>query len=266
MPSPFPGMDPYLESKDLWRGLHARLTTYAAEALQAQLRGTRYFADIEERAWNSEVDRGFYPDVAVSSRSHEPKGPSDGRDTTLQADEPIVVHSSPTEFREGFVEIREKEGHRLVTSLEFVSPTNKSKNDGRRLYLRKQHELSQTVVNLVEVDLLRRGRHVLKVPKTLVEPLRPWDYLVSIWRPGGSDFEIYPMLLRQALPRIRIPLKPEDTDAVLDLQAVFSRSYDAGPYAERIDYAKAAEIPLDAKDAPWAAVVVAAWQNAGQTS
>jgi hypothetical protein len=30
MPSPFPGMDPYLESPELWRGFHARLITYDA--------------------------------------------------------------------------------------------------------------------------------------------------------------------------------------------------------------------------------------------
>jgi len=35
MPSPFPGMDPYLEAH--WRDVHARLTVYAAETLQSVL-------------------------------------------------------------------------------------------------------------------------------------------------------------------------------------------------------------------------------------
>ena len=35
MPSPFPGMDPYLEP--FWLDVHARLVTYAADALAEQL-------------------------------------------------------------------------------------------------------------------------------------------------------------------------------------------------------------------------------------
>ena len=35
MPSPFPGMDPYLEAH--WRDIHTRLIIYASDALQAVL-------------------------------------------------------------------------------------------------------------------------------------------------------------------------------------------------------------------------------------
>ncbi len=35
MPSPFPGMDPYLEQ--CWRDIHARCIIYAADQLQAHL-------------------------------------------------------------------------------------------------------------------------------------------------------------------------------------------------------------------------------------
>jgi hypothetical protein len=263
MPSPFPGMDPYLESPELWRGVHARLITYASEAIQEQLRGTPYFADIEERTWITEAERRIYPDVAIA---RQPSPPKQATESTLQADEPVLVHVWPEEFREGFVQIYESAGHRLVTSIEFVSPTNKSKNQGRRLYLRKQHELSLGGVNLVEVDLLRRGKHVLKVPSALVQPLRPWDYLVSIWRPTQTDFEVYPMALRSPLPRIRIPLKPGDSDTVLDLQSLINRAYDAGPYTARIEYGNPPEVPLTAEDQDWASARIAAWQAAHSAS
>ena len=33
MPSPFPGIDPYIESQHLWEGFHARFVTYLCDAL-----------------------------------------------------------------------------------------------------------------------------------------------------------------------------------------------------------------------------------------
>ncbi len=48
MPNPFPGMNPYLEDRRLWRDVHWRFVAYAAELLQPQLR-PRYHVRIEER-------------------------------------------------------------------------------------------------------------------------------------------------------------------------------------------------------------------------
>ena len=39
MPSPFPGMDPYLEEPVLWSTLHQRLITYIADDLNVLLPG-----------------------------------------------------------------------------------------------------------------------------------------------------------------------------------------------------------------------------------
>ncbi len=64
MPSPFPGMDPYLEDPTLWRDLHQRLITYIADALQPQVR-PRYRAQIEERLYVVQSRRSIYPDVRV---------------------------------------------------------------------------------------------------------------------------------------------------------------------------------------------------------
>lgn len=38
MPSPFPGMDPYLEERSLWPDVHQRLIAYISETLQPQIR------------------------------------------------------------------------------------------------------------------------------------------------------------------------------------------------------------------------------------
>jgi hypothetical protein len=170
----------------------------------------------------------------------------------MEPDEPILLHSVDVDIKETFIEVYDSKGRRLITSIEFVSPTNKSDAEGRELYLRKQRELTDAGVNLVEVDLLRRGPHVVRVPKPLVESVRPWDYIVSVWRPNQTDYEVYPISLRSRLPRIRLPLRADDTDAVLDLQAAFDQAYDAGPFPAQADYGVDATPPLSANDAQWA--------------
>lgn len=251
MPSPFPGMDPYLEDPRLWPGVHARLLTAVCDQFQPILRPGGYFADIGEREWLTTVDRQAMPDVAVL---HKPRReqPATSAVATLEPDEPLVLHAAEFEMRETFIEVFDAQGHRLVTSIEVVSPANKSNAEGRALYLKKQGELAAAGVNLVEIDLLREGPHVLRVPRSLVEAVKPWDYLVSVWRAPGKDYEVYPTRLRDRLPRIRVPLRTGDADAVLDLQAAFAHAYDTGPYPDRVDYNAEPTPPLSAEDQAWA--------------
>lgn len=251
MPSPFPGMDPFLEDPRLWPGVHTRLITAACDQLQPLLRPRGYFADIGERVWLTTVDRQVMPDVAVLQKPRRPQ-PATSAVATLEPDEPLILHATEVEMRETFIEVFDAQGHRLVTSIEFVSPANKSNTEGRGLYIKKQDELAASGVNLVEVDLLRAGPHVLRVPRSLVDAVKPWDYLVSVWRSPGSDYEVYPTELRERLPRIRVPLRKGESDAVLDLQAAFTHAYDTGPYPDRVDYASEPMPPLSTNDRKWA--------------
>ena len=53
MPSPFPGMDPYLEAPTLWPDVHHALIGHLRELLLPRLRPA-YFAQIEERIYVTE--------------------------------------------------------------------------------------------------------------------------------------------------------------------------------------------------------------------
>jgi hypothetical protein len=78
MPSPFPGMDPFLEAPDIWRGFHHSL----ADEIKAQLNAVlspRYYADVDVRTVLEEVGiatvKTVYPDAAVlETRSAVPAG------------------------------------------------------------------------------------------------------------------------------------------------------------------------------------------------
>ena len=82
--------------------------------------------------------------------------------------------------------------------------------------------------------------------------------LASDKAPGSKssleDYFVYPIRVQDRLPEIKIPLLPGDGDVVVDLQAIFQRSYDAGPYRRRIRYGHTAPVPpLDDEARPWAA-------------
>ena len=72
-----------------------------------------------------------------------------------------------------------------------------------------------------------------------------------------EDYFVYPIRLQDRLPEIAIPLLPGDGDVAIDLQEVFQRSYDAGPYRRRIRYRQTEPVPpLDAAAGAWAARVL----------
>jgi len=64
MPSPFPGMDPYLEHPALFPGVHQGLIAVARATLNTLL-PEHYVADIGERLYIVQPERSLYPDVVV---------------------------------------------------------------------------------------------------------------------------------------------------------------------------------------------------------
>lgn len=251
MPSPFPGMDPYLENPEIFPDFHDSMITYLRESLQANLPAP-YFAAIGRRIWIEVSRRSVGPDVNVF-RSGGPSSPTRANTAALavavpRRSRPVVIKVPHDERREPFIEIYVKndEGKRLVTSIELLSLSNKSAGEhGRELYLRKQRELLGSRVHLVEIDLLRGGEHVTAVPLDLArEACGAFDYHVSLHRFDDPEtYLAYPIRLEEPLPTIEIPLLADDPDVTIDLQSVFDRCYDAGPYAREIDYGTDTLIP-----------------------
>ena len=180
---------------------------------------------------------------------------------------PVVVNIEHDESREPFIEIytRGEEGKRLIASIEVLSPANKTPGEhGRDLYRKKQKELIGSQVHLVEFDFLRGGKHTTAVPLDAArEACGPFDYHVSV-RPFDilDTFHVYPIRLEDRLPPIAVPLLPGDPPVTLDLQAVFDRCYDAGPYAREVRYGVDPVIPpLGPDRAAWAERTVQAGQG-----
>lgn len=248
MPSPFPGMDPFLELPLFFPGLHDSFVAYLRESLQRQL-PEPYFAEISDRVMVEFDERRLEPDVNVL-RYDEAGGESSflhetiGGTAVVEAmrTQPLLIQALDDEHRETFLEIYAGGEHeRLVTTIEVLSPSNKTPGEqGRDLYLRKQREVLESRVHLVEIDLLRGGRHTTAVPEDRLQAKSgPFDYQVCIhrWHRFG-DFAVYTIPLEEKLPTIDIPLLPQDPSVAIDLQAVFDRCYDTGPYRRRVRYAE----------------------------
>lgn len=252
MPSPFPGMDPYLERH--WGDVHTSLVTYARNQLQKILpRDLR--ARVEERVvitgWSH--PRSVYPDIRIVATRRK-SGVLAKSAVALGIAEPIVIELGDEPETQRFVEIREvSDEEKLVTVLEVLSPSNKKPGDTQNLYVRKQQGLLESGVSLVEIDLLRRGNWIVAVPKEAVEPKYRTPYRVVVrrgWLSMHADY--YPIALAQRLPKINVPLRPADAEVPLDLQALIEQCYEDGGY-DNIDYSKNPKPPLSAAESRWAA-------------
>jgi hypothetical protein len=166
----FPGMNPYLEHPQLWPGLHSRLIVYLADAVQGLVR-PRYIAAVEDRVYLEGPDGEIDPDVWVRrARSESATRPSSRTQSSVAALEeeetPLLVKVPPLEIHDPYITILDRSsGQKVVTVIEVVSPTNKYAGPGRTLYKTKQREVLASDVHLVEIDLLRKGPHVLAIPQ-----------------------------------------------------------------------------------------------------
>jgi hypothetical protein len=261
---PFPGMDPYLEAPDIWPDFHETLATVIREQLNASLPPPYYSRVQMRREAGIILEAGaphrIVPDVVVV-RQAEPGRPEQGLlappRTEVSPGVEVRVRTDP--LRHPFVEIRDPaRGHRLVTLIEIVSPSNKRPGPDRRAYEAKQQEVLESDASLIELDLLRAGRRLLPYPD-LEETVHRLgcDYLILVNRAskrGGTwvDYVLYPVDVRDILPCIPIPLAGNDPDVPLDLQVAVERTYRGGPYLRAVDYTVAPDPPLDEEDAGWA--------------
>ncbi|HMC88380.1 MAG TPA: DUF4058 family protein, partial [Gemmataceae bacterium] len=193
MASPFPGMDPYLER--FGSDVHARLVTYACDQLQERL-PPDLIARMQERIYVETPEgpgRSMHPDVRVVEKGRRQTGVATALNGIAVAEPEIVLVSSDEPQTETYLEIVEaRSGHRVITGIEFLSPSNKTPGPGQDLYLQKEKELREGRVSLVEIDLVRSGQRILGGAKySLPNPNRT-TYVACVRRAGQTQqYEVY---------------------------------------------------------------------------
>jgi len=223
MPSPFPGMDPYLEDLRHWPVFHQQFISALGDALQPAL-SDKYRIRIANRSYTTEQ-------VLFTSILKE-------------------------EQREPFLEVRQKSsGDRLVTLIEMVSPANRTHAEGRRSYELHRQQVKTEGANIVELELVLQGHTVLDADLSGVIDSQ---YACVVTRASRTmKQEPYGAVLGKRLPRIRLPMLTEDRDLVLDVQALVNRVYDRC-FDGQIDYSVDPKVPLSDDDRRWLDVLLKA--------
>ncbi len=222
------------------------------------------------RAW-------IVPDVTVVRHPRPPVEPELGGVAVMapprrELSPSVRIKVRHETIRHAFIEIRDSSrGHKLITLIEILGPSNKRRGPDRKAYARKRSEVLDSDANLIELDLLRGGRRILRelsleITIHALDPLPTYLVLVNrAWqrRRRASAYQVFPVSPRGWLPCIPVPLKRGEAEVPLDLQYVFNRTYDTGPYRRgAVDYSGPPPAPrLSAEDAAWAAELTWPWRE-----
>jgi hypothetical protein len=248
MQSPFPGMDPFLETQE-WEDFHTTFNTVLRERLAPSLE-PKYLVRVERRVYlesvGGEPETMRRADIAVVTVD---RGPTGGLSST-QTGSPTAVCElpMPIERQETYLVIRDRETMRVITVIELLSPSNKrSRGDGRHEYMMKRQEILSSPTHLVELDLLRGG---LRLP--VIGTLPPGDYYAIVSRANRRPkCEVYSWTLNDKLPVIPIPLQHDDPDATQPLQEVFDIVYQRARYDLSVKYTAPLDPPLTPDELKW---------------
>lgn len=250
MPSPFPGMNPYLEDPDIWPDFHTTLFVDIRAELNRRL-PAGYFARIDRYIWveepeNAKAELLGKPDVFVTEESETGSRGTEATATItacVRLVRPAVKHAGNR-----YLKVIDGRHRRVVTVIEILSPSNKTAGGDKDAYLAKRDEYLGLDINLVEIDLLRKGER----PTWGDPPPAPADYSVLAFRASEFPSAAYwPISVRDRLPVIAVPLTAALPAVALPLQTCFDRAVAEGRYEEEFDYRNPPEPPFAGDDAAW---------------
>ncbi|MFO7633461.1 MAG: DUF4058 family protein [Caldilinea sp.] len=254
--SPFPGMDPYLESPHEWSTVHSLLLGHMLEALAARV-PSQHLVRIEQRVYiaapGSPDRTAIEPAVLVAreQRTAYAAGASTITPPALLAGDDLAP-----EIHDRFIEIRDSRSHEVITTIELLSPFNKRPGaQGYAAFQQKRAAVMASPTHWLEIDLLRAGER----PPTVTHRS---DYYALLKRGGASGYEVWWFDLRETMPVVAVPLRSPDADVALDLQAILGEMYRRVRFADQIDYSQPPPPPaLSAEDERWAAARIETWQS-----
>lgn len=249
MPSPFPGMDPYIETPEIWPDFHNDLASEIRAQLNARIQ-PRYVARLIPYTTYELIETGqshsLRPDVGVWRTARETRAAYQSA-TFIEAAPyeierprvfPLTVYS---------VEVHRLDEQRLITSIEILSPVNKQpSHKACHDYQHKRRDLLLAEIHLLEIDLLRAGQRTIS-PET--RP--PAPYYMQLLRARSNKIELWPCQLQDRLPVLPVPLDEDDADAPLDLHAAAAAVYERGAYGVQIDYRRSPPPPLTESETAW---------------
>ena len=250
MASPFPGMNPYLEHPEVWLGVHLLLIGEMTKFLSPKLR-PRYRVAVEVRMYETVGEKSLLvgiPDLTIKGSQGETKEPTANVAVAQAPTKPQTVEVPvPETIRQGYLEVQEVTTKEVVTAIEILSPVNKRSGEGRKQYESKRNRVFGSSTNLVEIDLLRKGK-----PMAVYNSNISTHYRILVSRGDSRPLaDLYGFNLPEAIPLFPLPLKLGDTEPLIDLQLLLNNVYDQASYDLLIDYAQEPMPPLLEEEQVW---------------
>jgi hypothetical protein len=263
MPSPFPGMDPFLEISPRWEAFHAWFMRKLAEQALPKARELGCWIDVERTVYQREPTGEIVligePDQTVGEGISSPAwSPSPPAPSAVALAEPKAIHevvldpATLERIKQDYLVVRElSQFPRVLAVVEVLSPANKSGSYVRR-YREKRRKFLTSRSHFMEIDFLRGGSNPSR--KLFSElPATPYFIFVARKTAVGRNEEGFPLSLQDPLPVIGLPLGPPRPDLPLDLPAAFQAAYDLSVRPGSIRYAEETPPPppLSKADADW---------------
>jgi hypothetical protein len=268
MPSPFPGMDPYLETQPRWEIFHGWFIHKLAEFALPKAARLGCWIDVERDVYGEDPsgERVLIgeADEVLTVSSGESEWSGNGAATAVLTKprsirEVVVEEEEAQRHRQHYLVVRENQKWpRALAVVELLSPANKE-GTYARTYHAKRSKMLASMTHFMEIDLLRGGDSPLR---RHFSDLEPTPYFVFVARKliGSRHEESYPIRLQDCLPTIGLPLWGERPDLPLDLGEAFHSAYDLTTGGRPIQY-KTEAVPgpaLATEDEEWAANLVGA--------
>jgi hypothetical protein len=261
MPSPFPGMDPFLEINPIFHELHTQLLAEAEARLQPQLR-PRYIARLERHLSEGSVRElelgeasleGREPDITIVTGRADPVAAGSTAllaQPTANCQEELEPDELELRRQRRIVIYVQSKPRLAVAAIELLSLSDKEPGSiGQARYQEKRSTAMHGGLHWVGIDLRRGGQR----PPIPVAINVSSDYLAYVAQPTsrGWNHQVYAWALRDPLPSIPIPLLGPD-HATLDLEACFRSAYDRIGADDEADYSASAPPPsLRPEDRTW---------------
>lgn len=236
MPSPFPGVNPYLENSAYWSSIHHWLITEIARLLNQKL-APKYVVAVEVRIYETSGEKsiliGIPDNIIAKSSENTIKSPESNVAVATSSIQPLTIELSlPETIKQGYLEVRRVGTGEVITVIEILLPINKNPGEGRIKYEKKRLDILNSYTNFVEIDLLRQGNSMITLNQNI-----DYDYCILVspnhQRPQA---ELYAFKIQDMIPTFTLPLLPEDAEVTLDLQSILHQVYDQGRYDLIIDY------------------------------
>jgi len=258
MPSPFPGMNPYLENPLVWPDIRKRLIVAIADCLNPQLL-PHYHVAIEERIYETHAEDSLFvgipDDVVVKQGRTQAKATPSRTAVAEPRIQPVkVTLPIPQPVREWYLEVRWAKTGDAIAAIEILSPKNKQPGEGRKQYKAKRQKAWASLTHWVEIDLLRKGK-----PLVQIQDGTQSDYRILVSRAyERPSADLYRFNVQDAIPTFPLPLcsgSPECdrgiAEPAIDLQSLLHEVYDCGSYHLLLDYSQDPVPTLSADTCHW---------------